>query len=349
MNGPSAEERYARQIRFAKIGTAGQRKLGEACVAIVGVGALGCVIANHLARAGVGRLILIDRDIVDRTNLQRQLLYDENDAAAGLPKAVAAAVRLAAVNSGIAIEPRAVDLSSANAETLLGAADLIVDGTDNFGARYLINEVAVKSGVPWIYGAAVGASGMTATIRPGVTPCLRCLFPNTPPGGSLDTCETAGVLAPIVDTIASIQAMEAIKLLTGQTEALHGSLLQIDLWHHQWQPLALSGAKRADCPVCAERRFAALDSFAAEPMTAALCGRHTVQVSPAEPASLDLELLANRWSRLGEVELTPYLLRLRLPEPEGALFSLFPDGRALVSGTDEPVVARRIYASLVGE
>ncbi|GIO14557.1 molybdopterin biosynthesis protein MoeB [Cohnella xylanilytica] len=351
MTDIAPDQRYARQIRFAPIGREGQSKLGQARVAVVGAGALGCVIANHLARAGAGSLLLIDRDIVDFSNLQRQLLYDEADAASGAPKAFAAAKRLSAVNGSIGIEPRAVDLTSANAETLLAGVDLIVDGTDNFGVRYLINEVAVKHGIPWIYGAAVGASGMTMTIRPGVTPCLRCLFPSAPPGGSLDTCETAGVVAPIVDAIASIQAMEAIKLLSGHPEALHGSLLQVDLWNHHWQPLSVAGARRADCPVCAGRRFEALDSASSEPMAVSLCGRNTIQVAPAEPVGLDLDRLANRWNAqgVGQVERTPYLLRLRLPEPDGVVLAVFPDGRALVTGTEEPAVARRIYASFLGD
>ncbi|MCC3375691.1 ThiF family adenylyltransferase [Cohnella sp. REN36] len=348
MTGFPPEERYARQIRFAPIGAEGQARIGRAHVAIVGVGALGCVVANQLARAGVGTLTLVDRDVVDASNLQRQLLYDERDAASGTPKAVAAARRLAAANGGIAIRPHAVDLTAANADTLLGGADLVVDGTDNFGVRYLMNEWCVRTGTPWIYGAAVGASGMTMTVLPGQTPCLRCLFPEPPPGGSLDTCETAGVVAPIVDTIASIEAMEALKLLAGRTEALHGKLLQVDLWRMEWQPLGIGHARRADCPVCAERRFELLEGDTSrEPVTAALCGRNTVQVSPAEPAALDLERLAGRWRALGDVELNAYLLRLR--RTDGLLFSLFPDGRALISGTDDPGRARRVYTELLGE
>ncbi|MBB6672348.1 ThiF family adenylyltransferase [Cohnella nanjingensis] len=343
-----SEERYARQIRFAPIGAEGQGRLGRAHAAIVGVGALGCVVANHLARAGVGRLTLIDRDVVDASNLQRQMLYDEQDAAAGMPKAVAAARRLAAVNGSIEIRPHAVDLTASNAGTLLAGADLIVDGTDNFGVRYLLNEWSVKTGTPWIYGAAVGASGMTMTVRPGTTPCLRCLFPETPAGGSLDTCETAGVVAPIVDTIASIEAMEALKLLAGQPDALHGKLLQIDLWQTSWLPLDIAHAKRADCPVCAGRRFGLLDAGAMrEPMTAALCGRYTVQVTPAEPAELDLARLAGRWQTIGAVETNAYMLRLR--RADGLVFALFPDGRALVTGTDDPARARRCYTELLGE
>jgi adenylyltransferase/sulfurtransferase len=230
----------------------------------------------------------------------------------------------------------------------LAGADIIVDGTDNFGVRYLINEYGVKYDVPWIYGGAVGASGMSLTVLPGKTPCLSCLFPEPPPGGALDTCETAGVLSPIIDTIASIQSMEAIKLLTGQPEALHGSLLQIDLWQHQWQSLSVGRARKPSCPVCGERRFEILDGEeSTDAMAASLCGRNTVQVTPARPMALDLALIEHRLRIAGRTELNPYSLRLHLPD--GLTFLLFEDGRALVMGTDETYLARRTYAELMGE
>jgi len=348
MTEAELDARYARQARFSGIGAEGQRRLLRSRAAIVGVGALGCALANHLARAGVGSLTLIDRDIVDRTNLQRQMLFDEADAAAGTPKAVAAAARLSAVNGGISITPRVADLNAFNAARLLEGADIVLDGTDNFGTRHLINEYCVKNGIPWVYGGAVGASGMSLTVVPGTTPCLRCLFPSTPPGGSLDTCETAGVLAPIVDTIASVQAMEALKLLAGREDALHGSLLQIDLWHSQWQSLSVGGARNPDCPVCGQRRFEALDGDAGdEAMTVSLCGRSTVQVMPGRPMTLDLKALEPRLARAGSAELTAYSLRLQLPG--GLTFVLFDDGRALVIGTEEAQTARRVYAELLGE
>ncbi len=343
----SGDMRYARQVRYSAIGEKGQSRLLQSHAVVVGVGALGCVSANHLARAGVGKLTLIDRDIVDRSNLQRQLLYDEADAANGTPKAIAAASRLSGINSGIAIVPHVADLTSFNAERLLSGADIIIDGTDNFGVRYLINEVSIKHGIPWVYGGAVGASGMTLTVVPGATPCLTCLFPEPPPGGSLDTCETAGVLSPIVDTVASMQVMEAIKLMTDQPAALHGSLLQIDLWQHQWQSLSVKGARNPACPVCGERRFEILDGEGGhETVTASLCGRNTIQVSPAQPLALDLKSLDQRFSKAGRTEINPYSLRLFL---EGITFLLFTDGRALVMGTDDPQRARRTYTELMGE
>jgi len=345
---PPADERYARQIRYPAIGHEGQARLGAAHVAIVGVGALGCIAANHLARAGVGRLTLIDRDVVDRTNLQRQMLYDENDAAAGKPKAAAAAERLAAVNGDILLEAHVVHLSPLNAEDLLKDVNLIIDGSDNFSVRYLLNEVSVKYGIPWIYGGAVGASGMTMTVVPGMTPCLACLFPEAPAGGALDTCETAGVLAPVVDTIASIQAMEAIKLLTGNEQALHGALMQIDLWHCQWNSMSVRDAKKTSCPVCSDSgTFAILEGDAEETFAAALCGRNTVQITPSRQSELDLDRLAVRWRPLGKIELNAYLLRLH--RADGIVFVLFPDGRSLVMGTDDPILARRLYVELLGE
>ncbi|MFD0672979.1 ThiF family adenylyltransferase [Cohnella sp. GCM10027633] len=341
------EQRYARQIRFPAIGPNGQRLLGEAHVAIVGVGALGCVTANHLARAGIGKLTLIDRDVVDLSNLQRQLLYDESDAIAGKPKAAAAAARLAAVNRDIRIEAHIAHLSADNAETLLRHANLIIDGSDNFAVRYLVNEASVKHGIPWIYGGAVASSGMTMTVIPGETPCLSCLFPEPPAGGSLDTCETAGVLAPIVDTISSIQAMEAIKLLSGNAKALHGDLLQIDLWHSQWQSLSVRDARRTDCPVCGQRRFESLDGEREESAAVSLCGRNTIQIQPTRPLAYSLARFAARWEAIGDVEHNEYLVKLRRAGTPD--FVLFADGRALIMGTDDATLARRLYTELLGE
>jgi Dinucleotide-utilizing enzymes involved in molybdopterin and thiamine biosynthesis family 2 len=257
---PVSSERYARQVRFSPFGMEGQQRLSQSFAVVAGMGALGCVIANHLVRAGIGRIRLIDRDIVSWSNLHRQSLYTEADAKAGVPKAEAAAERLRAFNSGVAIEAAAVDLHAGNAESLLNGADLIVDGTDHFAVRYLINDAAVKFGIPWIYGGAVGASGMTMTIVPGETPCYRCLFPSPPPPGSTDTCETAGVLPPIVDLIGSLQAMEAIKLLGGCKEHLHGALIHADLWNTGFATMKTAGARRKDCPCCGLRRFDYLDA-----------------------------------------------------------------------------------------
>lgn len=339
--------RYARQMRFRPVGESGQRKLLEARVAVIGVGALGCVIAQHLVRSGVGYVRIIDRDIVEWSNLQRQLLYTEQDATDLLPKSEAAARRLTAMNRHVAIEPVSADLSADNADNLLKDVDLILDGTDNFTVRYLINDYAVREGLPWIYGGAVGASGMTMTVLPGATPCYRCVFPDPPPPGASDTCETAGVISPIVDVIGSVQATEAIKLLTGNVEALHGTLFQVDLWNHAWMPLSISHAKRPDCPCCGpSRRFDYLEQSDHVPVAATLCGRNSVHLSPGATVKLDLGKLANQLASAGEVDLNPYLLRIRLHN--GMTFVLFADGRSIIQGTDETSKARSVYAELLG-
>lgn len=339
--------RYARQTRFRPIGESGQRRLTEARIAMVGLGALGCVIAQHLVRSGVGYVRLIDRDIVEWSNLQRQLLYTEQDAAELLPKAEAAARRLAAMNSHVDIHPVSADLSAENADTLLKEVDLILDGTDNFTVRYLINDYSVRHDLPWIYGGAVGASGMTMTVLPGETPCYRCVFPEAPPPGASDTCETAGVISPIVDVIGSLQATEAIKLLSGNREAIHGTLFQVDLWNHSWMPLSISHAKRPDCPCCgSEGRFDYLDQPERAPVAATLCGRNSVHLSPGVSARLDLDLLAEQWTAAGQVDRNPYLLRMVLRN--GMTFVLFADGRAIIQGTEETSKARSIYAELLG-
>jgi adenylyltransferase/sulfurtransferase len=336
----ASSERYARQVRFSPFGKEGQERLSRGFAVVVGMGALGCVIANHLVRAGIGRIRLIDRDIVSWSNLHRQSLYTEADAEAGVPKAEAASERLRAVNRETAIEAAAVDLNPRNAERLLADADLIADGTDHFAVRYLINDTAVKFGIPWVYGGAVGASGMTMTILPGETPCYRCLFPSPPPPGSGDTCETAGVLPPIVDLIGSLQAMEAIKLLGGRRERLHGALIHADLWDTGFTRMK-TGARRDGCPCCGLRRFEYLDAAGREGTETVLCGRDTVQIAPAEPLRLDLDALAERLSAAGRIERNPWLLRLQLGD--GVTLVLFPDGRTLVQGTGDPDRARRIY------
>jgi molybdopterin/thiamine biosynthesis adenylyltransferase len=340
--------RYSRQTRFRPIGEDGQRQLSEARVAVVGVGALGCVSAQHLVRSGVGYIRLIDRDFVEWSNLQRQLLYMEQDAKDMLPKAEAAARRLTAINSSVTIKPVCADLHGDNAASLLHDVDLIIDGTDNFTVRYLLNDYAVKHGLPWIYGGAVGASGMSMTVLPGETPCYRCVFPEVPAPGTSDTCETAGVISPIVDLIASVQATEALKLLSGNREALHGTLFQADLWNHSWLPLSIRNARRPSCPCCGPQgSFDYLDNEASAPVAAALCGRDSVHLTPGASGAVNLEELANRLASAGEVVLNPYLLRLRMVD-EDMTFVLFADGRAIIQGTQNLSKARSIYAELLG-
>ncbi|QKS48721.1 ThiF family adenylyltransferase (plasmid) [Paenibacillus cellulosilyticus] len=343
-----AASRYARQMRYAPIGTTGQQALGERSAVVVGVGALGSVIAQHLVRSGIGRIRLIDRDIVEFSNLHRQVLFTEDDARRMMPKAEAAAIRLRAANAAPFIEPIATELNAYHAEQLLADADIIVDGTDNFTARYLINEVSVKHQIPWIYGGAVGGSGMCTSIIPGETPCFRCLFPAPPAAGTVDTCETAGVISPIIDIIGSLQAAEAMKLLTGNKAAMNRGLIQFDVWRSQWMNIQTTQSKRADCPVCARRQFEWLDSdTAAHEAAAALCGRRTVQITPPRPLQIPLTQLADRLSHAVQLELTPFLLRLTLVDRDYTLI-VFPDGRALVQGTDDLSVAKQIYNDLIG-
>ncbi|MBD3917652.1 ThiF family adenylyltransferase [Paenibacillus sp. PR3] len=346
-NNTPATSRYVRQMRYAPIGTAGQQSLGSRSAVVVGLGALGAVIASHLVRAGIGRIRLIDRDIVEYSNLHRQMLYTEEDAEHLVPKAEAAAIHLRAANSEPIIEPVVTELSAFNAERLLADADIIMDGTDNFSARYLINEVSVKHGIPWVYGGAVGGSGMCTSIIPGTTACFRCLFPAPPAAGAVDTCETAGVISPIVDIIGSLQAAEALKLLTGNAGAVNTGLTQVDVWHSQWLNIKTTQSRRSDCPVCAKRSFETLENTDSHTAAASLCGRHTVQITPPQPLQSPLSQIASRLSHIGQIESTRYLMRISLADRE-CTFILFPDGRALIQGTDDPVAAQRIYNDLIG-
>lgn len=337
--------RYARQIRFAPIGESGQQRLGKGRAAIVGMGALGSVIAQHLVRSGVGYVRLIDRDIVEWTNLQRQSLYTEQDVIGLLPKAAATAARLRAINSSIVVDPVSADLTASNAEALLSDVSLIIDGTDNFSVRYLINDYSLKHGLPWIYGGAVGAGGMSMTIRPHVTACYRCIFPEPPAPGATDTCETAGVISPIVDIIGSVQSVEAIKLLSGQEHALHNTLFQVDLWNHLWMPVSVAGAKRSDCPACGGR-YEYLDLSGTELTAASLCGRNAVHITPGRTSSIELEQLASKLRPSGHVGINQFLLRYQFGD--GMTLILFSDGRAIVQGVDDPVKAKSIYAEFLG-
>jgi molybdopterin/thiamine biosynthesis adenylyltransferase len=344
----SSTTRYARQIRFTPVGEQGQQQLAGSRAAVVGMGALGSVIAQHLVRSGVGYVRIIDRDIIEWSNLQRQMLYTEQDVLALLPKAQAAAIHLRAINSSVTIEPVVADLTAANAEEMLEDVDVIIDGSDNFSVRYLINDYSVKNIIPWIYGGAVGASGMTMTILPNEldSPCYRCLFNEPPPPGTTDTCETAGVISPIVDIIGSVQATEAIKLLSGNRKSLHRTLFQVDLWNHAWMPVSVANAKRSDCLCCGEKQFKFLDAHLSEQAAASLCGRHSVQITPNLPAALNLDELSIRLQPIGTVTRNRFLLRIALSDT--LTFILFSDGRAIIQGTDDSTKARSIYAEILG-
>jgi len=336
-------ERYSRQILFTGIGKQGQEKLLSARVLIVGCGALGASHAEILARAGVGFLKIVDRDFVEFSNLQRQNLFSEKDAEEKLPKAIAAKRRLAEINSEIEIEAVVADVNFSNIENLLADCDLVLDGMDNFQTRYLINDACVKLNKIWIYGAAVSGYGATMTIVPDKTPCLRCVFEEIPSAGSAPTCDTAGIIAPIINVVSAIQTTEALKILTGNFDKLHKGLMQFDVWENDWRNIKLQ-TPNPDCKTCGQRNFEFLDADAQE-FSAVLCGRNAVQISPPNRADLDLQALAAKLKTLGAVKQNEYLLRLTVGEYE---LTIFKDARAIIGGTDDVSTARSVYAKYVG-
>ncbi|MCL6547973.1 MAG: ThiF family adenylyltransferase [Alicyclobacillus sp.] len=340
--GEPAWERYSRQVLFRPIGRAGQERLMRARAAIVGMGALGTVLSQQLVRAGVGFVRLIDRDIVEPSNLQRQTLYDEADAEAGLPKSAAAAEKLRRANRSVEVEPVVADVTPRNAENLLADVDVILDGTDNFQIRYLMNDVAVKRGIPLAYGGAVSSYGTAAFLRPGVTPCLVCLFGDEG-GGGHDTCDTVGVIAPVVAVVASLQVAETLKYLTGNEEALAPGLTTLDVWANEFRTVAYP-PRRSDCRCCGRRQFTHLEA-AGDSLTVSMCGRRTIQVRPTAPPSVPMADIARRLAQVGRVQQNPYLLRCDLGE---VVITLFSDGRALIHGTDDEARARSVYARYIG-
>jgi adenylyltransferase/sulfurtransferase len=334
--------RYARQTCLPEIGEEGQRRLLASRVVVMGCGALGGACATMLARAGVGRLVVVDRDIVDRSNLQRQVLFDESDVASGLPKAEAARVKLRAANPDISVESVVADVDASNVLAIVGGADLVVDGADNLDLRLLVNEACVKLGVPFVHGAVLGAYGVQFTVVPGSTACYACLFDPEPAPGTLPTCEAAGVLAATVVHVASLQVAEAMKLLTGNSHRLRGTLASRDLW--TGDAAELSPRRRPDCVVCGHRRFDRLEGRAGS-RTTVLCGRDTVMVSPPAPGRVDLASVASRLPPGACVAANPHALTF---VADGCRVALFPDGRAIVSGTNDPARARGLLARLVG-
>lgn len=336
-------ERYSRQVLFPAIGPAGQERLSTSRVLIVGCGALGASHAEMLARAGVGTLRVVDRDFVEFTNLQRQTLFRESDAADRLPKAIAAKKRIAEINSEAEVEAIVADVNNSNVESYLDGCDLVLDGTDNFQVRYLLNDACVKHSVTWIYGAAVSSYGTTMTIIPHKTPCLRCVFDEMPDAGSSPTCDTAGVIMPIIATVSATQVSEALKILVGDMDSLHSSLMQFDVWANDRQRIRL-GVRNADCKCCGQGVYEFLDAGSQE-FAAALCGRNAVQVAPPRPVDLNLEQLAARLAVLGDVKCNDYLVRFIT---DGHELTIFSDGRAIVKGTDDVSAARSLYARFVG-
>ncbi len=340
MTSLEQDERYSRQILFPGVGVEGQRKLTASRITIVGCGATGSVLASLLARAGVGTIRIIDRDYVEPSNLQRQSLFDEADAAESLPKAIAAARKIAAFNSEIVLEPHVADLTPTNIEALIEGAQLILDGTDNFETRYLINDFAVKNSLPWIYTAAVGSYGVTLNVLPGKTACLACIF-SDPPQGTFETCETAGILNSAVNLVASIAATEAVKLLVEANDCLRHTLLSFDVWRNERAEVA-ADKPRPDCKVCGEHEFSHLAGAGRPHIT--LCGRNSVQIHERD-RPVDLAEMSQRLKPLGTVRHNDFVLKFWHEPYE---MTLFPDGRAIIKGTTDKTIARSLYARYVG-
>jgi len=334
------DDRYSRQVLFRGIGAAGQQKLGLGRVAIVGCGATGSALASLLARAGVGTICIIDRDYIEPSNLQRQSLFDEKDAAESLPKAVAAARKIADFNSQIVVEPQVADLTPANIGSLLEGMGLILDGTDNFETRYLINDFAVKNSLPWIYTGAVGSYGVTMNILPGRTACLACMFPEVPQG-TLETCDTAGILNSAVNLGASIAATEAIKFLVGAEAQLRRTLLSFDVWSNERGEIA-ADKPRPGCRACDRREFPHLAGEGRPHIT--LCGRNSVQIHERH-RPIDLAQMSELLKPHGSVKHNDFVLKFWRDPYE---ITLFPDGRAIIKGTTDTAIARSLYARYVG-
>ena len=333
-------ERYSRQVLFVGIGPEGQERIGASQVALVGVGATGAAAAGLLARAGVGRLTLIDRDFVEESNLQRQVLFDEADARESLPKAEAARRKIALFNSEIAVEAHVADLTPGNVHELLQGADVVLDATDNFETRYLLNDYSVEQGKPWIYAAAVGAYAVTMNVLPGETACLACIFPEAP-GGTVETCDTAGILNTAVNVAASMEVAEALKYLTGHKDKMRRTLLSVDQWSNEWSEVK-TAKPRADCRVCGARDFVHLRGEGRAHIT--LCGRNSVQIHE-HGRPLNFTELAARLRPHGDVRHNDMLLRFQRGEHT---LTVFRDGRAIIQGTTDVGLARSLYARFVG-
>lgn len=355
MLNPDLQERYRKQALFSGIGRDGQERLLTRQVTLVGCGALGCVIADLLTRAGVGKIRIADRDFVELSNLQRQSLFTEQDVADHLPKAIAAAERLSKINSSIMIEPIVTDVDYSNIGGLVEDSDLILDGTDNFEIRYLINDISLETGIPWIFTGCTGSHGQMMPVIPHVTACLRCLMPSPPPPGTTETCDTAGVLGPAIGVIASLQAAVALRILVSpdpRTPGITPMLSLIDVWDLSFRQMDISRLREQSvCPACrgGERLWLKGEHRSG---TAVLCGRNAVQVSPSEPMKLTLSGLADRLEQSGAVARNPFLVRFSMPETSSdgkpLEMTVFPDGRVIIRGTDDPTVARSLYSRYIG-
>lgn len=340
--------RYRRQIAFAEIGEKGQRLLRQATVVICGVGALGSAVAERLCRVGVGKLVLIDRDWVELDNLPRQTLYTEEDAVKAIPKAIALANHLNRINSELIVETHVCDLDVDNIDNLFSEASVIIDGTDNFETRYLINDYACQKSVPWVHAGIVGASGQSLTIIPKVTACFRCLIPEPPPAEQMQTCDSAGVIGPAVGIISNWQALEAMKLIVAGHEAIDGALRQFDLWSGNIRKLRLERNRKTDgqegCVACEQGIYNFLNGRF-QTQARAMCGRNSVQLHARRSEPLRLDAIAHRLSQECDVKVLPFMLRFEL---DGLTWSVFHDGRAVLTGTEDVDLARKLYARRIG-
>jgi adenylyltransferase/sulfurtransferase len=336
-------ERYARQVMVAEVGEDGQRRLLASKVTVIGCGALGTHIASSLVRAGVGYVRIVDRDFIELNNLQRQVLFDEGDIARGLPKSIAAAEKLRRVNSQVHVDPVVVDVDPDNIERFVGGVDLVLDGTDNFETRLLLNDACLKLSVPWVYGGVIATSGMTMTIVPHETPCFRCLLWEQPAPGSTPTCDTMGVLGTAASLIAAMQVTEGLKLLTGQREALRKGLLYLDAWAGSVDHLAIN-KENGPCPACDLGQYEFLEAREGSWATS-LCGRDAVQVSVRRETQVPFTQLAERLRSVGQVSFNDYMLRFLVDSYE---LTVFPDGRSIIKGCTDPALARTLYARYIG-
>ncbi len=339
-------DRYIRQMRFQPLGEEGQVNLSNSRVLVCGCGALGSILANTLARAGVGHIRIVDRDFLELNNLQRQVLYTEQDVADGLPKAIAAKRHLEKINSSIQIEAVVADVSASNILELVDGIDCIVDGTDNFETRFLLNDASIKTGIPWVYGGCIGAEGQTMTILPDDTACLHCLMQaGPPPAGTTPTCDSAGILSMIINVIASIQACETIKILSGNLDAISRKLQVFDIWENRIRQIDLSALRDgSSCPACRQREFSWLNGDRGS-QAAVLCGRNAVQLSFPDHSGISLTELEEKLQSVGQVSRNSFLLKLSV---EDVALTVFPDGRAIVQGTEDESKARSIYAKYIG-
>ena len=343
--------RYHKQMLFTGVGLDGQQRLADSRVLLIGCGALGCVVADTLVRAGVGLVRIIDRDFVELSNLQRQILFDEQDVEDHLPKVIAAERRLRRVNSEITIEPIVADVDWSNISEFADGVSLVLDGTDNFEIRYLINDLSLQTGIPWIFTGCTGSAGQVMPIFPHDSACLRCLMPSPPPPGSTETCDTAGVLGPAVNVVASFQAALALKILTGHADQVDRKLTIIDVWTGSFRQVDISKLPaNSQCPACHRGERLWLHGTQKSSSTI-LCGRHAVQVTPPEKLTLSLADVANRLQASGEVVANPFLVRVTVLESYGEHpieMTVFPDGRAIIRGTEDPALARTLYSRYIG-